>query len=250
MPLTSILAAAFLFQVPQATVTDVKVGEGTEAKLGDVVTINYVGKFLDGQILDSTKMTPPYAFVLGTRELLQGYSRIPFAAFDKALVGMKVGGTRTILLPPELAFGDLQVGDIPPNTKLTFEVELFDVRPKGSEAKLKIEDLKEGTGDAAKDGDVVEAHYRGTFLNGRQFDSSYGRQTETGTQDVPITVTLGARGIIEGFQKGLTGIKVGGKRRVTIPYEMAYGKNGRPPAIPPYSTLVFELDAMKITKKP
>jgi peptidylprolyl isomerase len=222
MPLTSILAAAFLFQAPQATVTDVKVGEGTEAKLGDVVTINYVGKFLDGQMLDSTKMTAPYAFILGTRPLIQGHARIPFAAFDKSLVGMKVGGTRTIVLPPELAFGDLQVGDIPPNTKLTFEVELFDVRPKGSEAKLKIEDLKEGTGEAAKEGDVVEAHYRGTFLNGRQFDTSYGRMTDTGPQDLPIKVTLGARGIIEGFQKGLTGMKVGRQRRETSPFEIAY----------------------------
>ena len=249
MSLTSILAAVALFQVPQATVTDVKVGEGTEAKLGDVITINYVGKFLDGQMFDSTKMTPPYSFILGVRELLQGYARIPFSAFDKALVGMKVGGTRQIVLPPELAYGDLQVGDIPAGTKLTFEVELFDVRPKGSEAKLKLEDLKEGTGDAAKDGDTVEAHYRGLFLNGRQFDSSYGKMTDTGPADVPITVTLGARGIIEGFQKGLTGMKVGGKRRVTIPYELAYGKNGRQ-GIPPYSVLVFELDMMKITKKP
>lgn len=249
MPLTTLLAAFVLFQAPQATVIDVKVGEGTEAKIGDVVTINYVGKYLDGHMLDSTKMTPPYSFVLGARELLQGYSRIPFAAFDKSIAGMKVGGTRTIVLPPELAFGDLHVGEIPPNTKLTFEVELFDVRPKGSEAKLKIEDLKEGTGEAAKDGDAVEAHYRGTFLNGREFDKSFGRMTDTGPQDVPNKVTLGARGIIEGFQKGLSGMKVGGKRRVTIPYEMAYGKNGRE-GIPPYSTLVFELDMMKITKKP
>jgi peptidylprolyl isomerase len=251
MPLATLIAAAVLVQIPQASVTDEKVGEGAEAKIGDVVTLNYVAKVLDGQILDSTKMTPPFAFVLGARDLIQGYARIPFPALDKAISGMKVGGRRKIVLPGELAFGDLMIGDIPAGSKLTFEVELFDVRAKDSEAKLKIEELKEGVGEAAAAGDTIEAHYNGTFLNGRPFDTSRGRPTEDGkTQDIPINVILGVSKVIAGFEKGLTGMKAGGKRRVTIPYDMAYGKAGRPPVIPPYATLVFELEALRVVKKP
>lgn len=251
MPLSCLLAAAVLFQAPQVTFTEDKIGEGSEAKLGDIVTINYVGRALNGQIFDSTRLTAPFAFPLGSRDLIQGYARLPFISFDKAIVGMKQGGRRTITIPGELAFGELAVGEYPANTKFTFEVELFDVRKKDSEPKLKIEDLKPGIGEEAKTGYTVEVHYRGTFLNGRPFDSSYGRKLEDGSeQDIPITAVIGGRGLIKGFSEGLAGMKIGGKRRVTIPYDLAYGKEGRPPAIPAYSTLVFELDLMQILKKP
>jgi len=251
MHLTTLIASLALLQAPQAKVTDTKVGEGVEAKMGDLVTINYVGRAMNGLIFDSTRMTPPYAFELGSRPLIQGYARIPFPALDKALEGMKVGGSRTVELPAELGFGELKVGDILPGSKLTFEIELFDVRKKGSEPKLGIEDVTPGSGDPIKDGDSVEVHYRGTFLNGRQFDTSYGRENPNGgpPQDVPIKATLGGRGLIQGFLKGLVGMKLGGKRRVTIPYDMAYGAEGRPPAIPAFSTLVFELDLVKIVSR-
>lgn len=250
MPLTTLIATFALLQAPQAKITDTKVGEGPEAKMGDVVTINYVGRAMNGFIFDSTRMTPPFAFELGARTLIQGHARIPFPALDKAIVGMKVGGSRTIELPPELGFGDMKVGEILPGSKLTFEIELFDVRAKGSEPQLKTEDLKVGEGDAIKSGDAVEVHYRGTFLNGRQFDTSYGRQDGEGPpQDVPIRATLGGRGLIAGFLKGLEGMKLGGKRRVTIPYDMAYGAAGRPPAIPAYSVLVFELEVVKVISR-
>jgi peptidylprolyl isomerase len=251
MPLATILAAVALFQGPQATIKDDKVGAGPEAKLGDIVTINYVGRALNGQIFDSTKLTAPFAFVLGTRQLIQGYARIPFPALDKALVGMKVGGIRTVELPSELAFGELEVGDIPKGAKLTFEVELFDVRDKDEAGQVKIEELKEGVGEAAAEGDTVTAHYRGTFLNGRQFDTSYQREGDNGEKvDMPITVVLGTKRVIAGFEQGLRGMKAGGKRRVTIPFDLAYGKDGRPPTIPQYAVLVFELDAVRVAKKP
>lgn len=250
MHLTTLIASLALLQAPQAKITDTKVGEGTEANKGDIVTINYVGRAMNGQIFDSTRMTPPFAFELGSRPLIQGYARIPFPALDKAMEGMKVGGSRTVELPAELGFGDLKVGDILPGSKLTFEIELFDVRKKGSVPQIGIEDLTPGSGDPIKDGDSVEVHYRGTFLNGRQFDTSYGRvEGEGPPQDVPIKAVLGGRGLIQGFLKGLVGMKLGGKRRVTIPYDMAYGAEGRPPAIPAYSTLVFELDLIRIVSR-
>jgi peptidylprolyl isomerase len=251
MPIAALIAAVALLQGPQVTVTDDKVGEGQASKIGDIVTINYTGKVLNGVIFDSTKLTPPFAFVLGSRALIQGYARIPFPSLDKAIAGMKPGGKRTIVLPGELAFGDLQVGDIPPGEKLSFEVEMFDVRAKDTAGTVKIEELKEGVGEPAALGDTIEANYTGTFLNGRVFDTSRNRPTQDGkTQDMPISVTLGDKRVIPGFEQGLTGMKAGGKRRVTIPYDLAYGKDGRPPQIPAYSVLVFELEATKVKKKP
>jgi FKBP-type peptidyl-prolyl cis-trans isomerase len=108
------------------------------------------------------------------------------------------------------------------------------------ETELKIEDTGPGTGPDVKNGDTVQVHYTGKLRSGTQFDSSKGRE--------PLTVTVG-QGVIEGFSKGLVGMRVGGKRKVTIPWKQAYGESGRPPVIPPKSTLIFELELVKIQKK-
>lgn len=107
------------------------------------------------------------------------------------------------------------------------------------ETELKIEDLGPGTGPQVKMGDTVLVHYTGKLRSGTQFDSSKGRD--------PLNVTVGA-GVIDGFSKGLVGMRVGGKRKVTIPWKMAYGEMGRPPVIPPKATLIFELELVKIVK--
>lgn len=109
------------------------------------------------------------------------------------------------------------------------------------ETELKIEDTGPGTGPQVKMGDQVLVHYAGKLKNGQQFDASKSHQPPD-----PLPVTVG-QGVIEGFSKGLIGMRVGGKRKVTIPWKMAYGESGRPPIIPPKSTLIFELELMKIT---
>src|SRR5206468_3511521 len=95
---------------------------------------------------------------------------------------------------------------------------------------LKYLDEKAGTGATVKAGDAVDVHYTGTFKDGKKFDSSKDRGQ-------PFTVTVGAGRVIKGWDEGLVGMKVGGTRKLIIPYQLAYGEAGRPPTIPPKSEL-------------
>ncbi|MBI4127594.1 MAG: FKBP-type peptidyl-prolyl cis-trans isomerase [Parcubacteria group bacterium] len=103
---------------------------------------------------------------------------------------------------------------------------------------LQVEDLVVGTGAEAKNGDTLEVHYVGTLTNGVQFDSSYSRGQ-------PFTFTLGQEQVIQGWDQGLLGMKVGGKRKLTIPPELGYGPVAQG-LIPPNSTLIFEVDLLKV----
>lgn len=104
---------------------------------------------------------------------------------------------------------------------------------------LKIEDLVEGKGSAVKEGDTVSMHYVGTLEDGKKFDSSYGRKE-------PFETKIGVGYVIKGWDMGIPGMKVGGKRRLTIPYQFGYGKYGVEPDIPGFATLIFEVELLKI----
>lgn len=104
---------------------------------------------------------------------------------------------------------------------------------------MKIEVLKQGTGPEAKNGDTVSANYTGTLEDGTKFDSSYDRGQ-------PFSFTLGGGEVIKGWDLGILGMKVGEKRKLTIPYDLAYGEAGRPPVIPPKAVLIFEVELMGI----
>jgi peptidylprolyl isomerase len=106
--------------------------------------------------------------------------------------------------------------------------------------KLVKEDIVNGKGPGAKNGDTVTVKYVGVnFSNGQEFDASW----DTGAT---FPVQLGAGMVIEGWDKGLVGIRKGGRRMLTIPPEMGYGAEGYPPDIPPNETLVFVVDAVSI----
>ena len=105
--------------------------------------------------------------------------------------------------------------------------------------ELKIEDTVVGTGAEAVAGKEVTVHYTGTLTNGTKFDSSVDRGE-------PFTFNLGAGEVIEGWDKGFAGMKVGGKRKLTIPSDMAYGERGAGASIPPNSTLIFEVELLKV----
>ncbi len=108
-----------------------------------------------------------------------------------------------------------------------------------ADSKVKIEDLKEGNGETVTEGDHVVIHYTGWLEDGTKFDSSKDREE-------PFETPIGVGYVIKGWDIGVVGMKVGGKRKLTIPPELGYGKYGVDPVIPGNATLIFEVELLKI----
>jgi peptidylprolyl isomerase len=110
---------------------------------------------------------------------------------------------------------------------------------------LRYIDVAPGTGAAAEPRKCFYAHYTGWLTTGTKFDSSRDT-TNTGTPRMPISFPQGARRVIAGWDAGFEGMRVGGRRRLLIPYQLAYGELGRPPVIPPKAELIFDVELMAV----
>lgn len=105
------------------TITELKIGDGQEAQKGALCFINYTGTLDDGTVFDSTERHGrSFELVIGSKKIIQGMSL--------GLLGMKVGGLRRVVIPATLAYGERSVGKIPPHSRLTFEIELLEARPR------------------------------------------------------------------------------------------------------------------------
>jgi len=146
-----------------------------------------------------------------------------------------------ILIAAVVIIGIFVIRDLSRNTsqpEISSET-LTDATPVPvSDAKIQIEDIEVGTGEEVKSGDTVVMHYRGTLEDGTQFDSSYDR-------DEPFVTQIGTGAVIQGWDQGVPGMKVGGKRKLIIPPELGYGEADMGD-IPPNSTLIFEVELLEI----
>ncbi|MFN7678728.1 MAG: FKBP-type peptidyl-prolyl cis-trans isomerase [Cyanobacteriota bacterium] len=116
--------------------------------------------------------------------------------------------------------------------------ELAAPKPRTTASGLQITDVVVGDGEEAKPGQTVSVNYRGTLRNGKEFDSSYGRG--------PFSFPLGAGRVIKGWDEGVAGMRVGGKRQLVIPPDLAYGSRGAGGVIPPDATLLFDVELLSV----
>ena len=222
-------------------------GTGALAEAGNVVQVHYTGKLADGTVFDSSyERGQPIAFPLGQGIVIPGW--------DEGIGLLNVGGEAKLIIPPELAYGEAGVrGVIPPNSTLYFEVELVDILPGSPEAPaevaeedfittesgLKYYDLEKGDGATPETGEMVSVHYTGWLEDGTKFDSSLDRGN-------PFVFPIGMQYVIPGWDEGVSTMKVGGKRQLVIPAELAYGEEGAGDVIPAGATLIFEVELLEV----
>jgi peptidylprolyl isomerase len=214
---------------------DIEEGEGPEVKGGDTIRVHYTGwQARGGEVFDTShKRGQPFTFPVGAGKVVKGW--------DEGVVGMKVGGKRKLFIPAAMGYGASGAGKIPPYADLMFEIELVEIVPEIPRRPTRTEDLKVGAGAEAKEGATVSVHYTGWLTNGgKKFDSSYDHAPAS-----PFQFKLGAGNVIRGWDEGVVGMKVGGKRRLLIPSESAYGAAGKGD-IPPNADLTFEVELLDV----
>lgn len=216
---------------------------------GATVKVHYTGYFEDGKVFDSSvKRGEPISFQLGKGMVIKGW--------DEGIALLKVGDKARLLIPYQLAYGEAgRAPVIPEKANLIFDVELVaftpEIKPVAFNTKgkdtlstpsgLKYIVVSEGKKDGVKAqaGNTVSVHYTGYFEDGNIFDSSVQRGE-------PISFPLGQGRVIKGWDEGIALMKTGDKLRLLIPYQLAYGEQGYPGAIPPKSNLVFDVELINV----
>ncbi len=216
---------------------DLVVGKGTEAKAGDYIEAHSIGWLqADETRFENThEAKAPILVRLGTNERMKGW--------EEGIVGMMPGGKRKLYVPPALGFRPNETSLLrPANAELVFEVELLRVMDG-----FKTEDVKVGVGPEAKRMDWIEISYTGELKDGsKKFDS---KRDPGVLQDI---FQIGGQSpqvirVPRGLEDGVIGMKLGGKRKLFIPAELAYGSQGHVPVIPPDADLIVEVEVLNIT---
>ncbi|MDR3627583.1 MAG: FKBP-type peptidyl-prolyl cis-trans isomerase [Ignavibacteriaceae bacterium] len=241
---------------------DDTVGTGTEAKLGDLVSFQFTGWVImkdSAEVFkdwnkDSTKMGYIFASTklknVPIKVLLDGQSFIKGS--DEGIVGMKVGGTRTIVLPPSAPNTHGQMDMMPPHPGLKLQVKLLSAKQPtiakpwtADTTKLSVTKdglryviIQQGTGPNVADGNFVTVNYSGYLLNGDKFDSSVERET-------PFTFRVGYKAVLDGWDEGVKLLNKGAKAKFFIPASLAFGPR-QVGKIPPNSTVVFDIEILDV----
>lgn len=219
----------------------IKEGTGEPAGTKGRVKMHGTAWLENGRLIGSTRERG-LALTSPVSSLLKGWG--------EAAAEMKKGEIRRLELPPDLAYGEQGNSMVPPNSTLILEVEMEDILPYIEQASTnglevvtldsgtKYWDLKVGDGAEVKSDSECVVQYTGWLVDGTMFDTSTEKES-------PYSFNM-SRGVIEGWKEGLVGMKVGGKRRLRIPPERAYGNRARGRIIPANSTLIFEIELLEI----
>ena len=242
---------------------DDSLGTGREAQASNLVSIHFKGWMVPKDTVselfsdwsadetknmlslgDSKMRNQPLKFILNSGSFIKGT--------DEGIVGMKVGGVRTMIIPSKLAYGETGIGFIPPNTDLKVIVELLEVKDrvvaemwkvdstlfKTTASGLKYAIISQGEGPAVEANKVVTVHYSGYLQDGTMFDSSVER-------DEPIMFVVGQGQVIPGWDEGMQLLKKGDKARFVIPPKLGYGETSLE-KIPANSTLIFDTEIIEV----
>ncbi len=227
----------------------IKKGDGAKPEEGDIITFHFVGMLEDNTEIENTRrQNRPVSVRFGTNQFIEG--------LNEGLAMMQGGDIYRFVIPPELAYGEKQVGKVEPGSTLIYEVELLDVKPGIKVIEPKKETVKKtktpsgleysifekGKGARIFEDMVVKFNYVGFFGDNVVFDSSVERGK-------PLEAKLGDRTLIKGLEEGLTYLHVGDHARFWIPSELAYGNRGRG-IIPPDTDLVFDIEVLEAKEVP
>lgn len=226
--------------------TELATGSGPKPEPGQVVAVHYTGTLENGTVFDTTEGGEPIRFALGTGTVIPGW--------DEGIALMHQGSKGILVIPPAMAYGDQGSGEIiPPNATLIFDVELVEISEGAPEQPTQVDaasfittpqglqyaDLIVGAGPTPMPGQVVVVHYTGWLADGGKFASSLDRGE-------PLMFNLGMGQVIAGWDLGIKGMAVGGKRQLMIPPNLAYGEAGAEGVIPPNATLIFDVELLEL----
>ena len=222
-------------------------GNGKKANAGDNVTVHYTGKLTNDTVFDSSiPRGQPFKFKLGQGQVIKGW--------DEGIAYLHVGDKARLTIPANLGYGERATGKIPANSVLIFDVELIAAQEAPVIKQFEVKGLdtiktatglqyimvsKNPKGVQAVSGKTVKVHYTGYLTDGKKFDSSVERGE-------PIAFPLGMGNVIKGWDEGIALMKTGEKARLIIPYQLAYGEQGYPGAIPPKATLIFDVELVEV----
>lgn len=211
-----------IFGSAEVTVEDLTVGTGDAGQLDQTWTIHFTAT-VQGKTIpfeDTYKSTDPYTFAYDLYSV-QFYGVQPEGLYE-GLSGMKIGGKRRITVPPSKAWGRSGLKDqagqtiVPRNATIIFEVELLEL------PKLGISTLESGSGEEIKAGNVAEVTYKGFFVDGQGIVEN-GKVFDQTAEGKTFSFQVGSGQVIPGWEQGILGMKVGGKRRLIIPPHLGYG---------------------------
>lgn len=227
----------------------VKQGKGAFPQKGDKVWVHYVGRLNNDSVFSSSLESGPLDITLGLGQIIKGW--------EEALRLIKPGGAMELIVPPDLAYGDIGGPNVPANATLFFELALMqvnkgiDVKPfdiegksvKQGKKKLQYIEVVKGEGPMAKSEDNAYVHYTGYLPDGKIFDSSYKKGE-------PVRISVGMNQVFEGWDMGLHFMQKGSKFRFIIPSKLAYGKKGFGTMVPPNTTITLDVEMVDLAPPP